>query len=667
MSRLPIALTLALLAYLAGAAASAQLPARWPRVPLTDVARAAVGADTVAERLGLRGRGATLCLVDTGVDATHPELALDERLRWVLDPFAPPRGRHPELEARFGGAVFGGRDGPGDPHGHGTAMAGIAVGRAGLAPDAQLVVVRAFDDARGGFPDDAVVSAVAFCRAVAELDEAMDPARMVALLSLGGHDGAHDGQGAFERALEAHAEAVPIVVAAGNDGRRAVRATGRLFAGERGVVEVRVPRSDRSDAELALTLLTDGLATLESPDGGAPVDVSQPASATLPGAAVTVEPVEGERGTLRVRLAAREGALASGTYRLVLTGPARFEVWLAGARLGPTFFAPALGGPHVRVDEAITIPATAPRLVSVAATVARAEVETALGTITTPGSPGDRADFSSLGPSPGGAPEPDLAAPGGWVLTALSRDVRDGDPDNLVGGSLARYRSDDGRIAVRGTSAAAAVVAGAVLLAMELGPQPADDVRALLVASARGTGWTPELGAGVLDVPAFVERWQGAAARGSIAITPTRPFVPTDAVLWLSARVPGERLRVEVDTGSYELVLRHGTGQLALPVARAEVGVPLVVDASVDGVALSPLAIPVVLERGPRSAVAPAGGGCRAAPGRRSPSDVMLPALLALLTLWRPTRRSQRWATARRLSMNRTEHRHRGGSSRKAP
>src|SRR5690606_31143130 len=160
---------------------------------------------------------------------------------------------------------------------------------------------------------------------------------------------------------------------------------------------------------------------------------------------VRVENVEGEPSVLRVVLGARDGALGSGGYRLELAGPDAFEVWLAGARLGPTFFAPSLTGPHARSDEAITIPATARGLIPVGAPVSR----TRAGARELEGEPGARAAFSSLGPAPSGAPKPDLVAPGGWILAALSGDVRDGDPDNFAGGPIARLRTEDGRVAVR--------------------------------------------------------------------------------------------------------------------------------------------------------------------------------------------------------------------------
>lgn len=621
----PLALTLF------SAQAAAQLPARWPRSPLTEVAGARVHADVAWDRYGLSGRGTVLCAIDTGVDASHPDLreASGPRLRWVLDAFGAPRGRFGSLEARFGGAVWRGDETslPGDPHGHGTAMASIAIGRGGIAPEASLIVVRAYDPALGGFPDDAVVEGVRFCRAVAEEDEALDEARMVVLLSLGGHDGAHDGAGAFEAALERHARALPIVVAAGNDGERAVRATGRVFAGERTHVGVRVPRSDRPDAAIALTVRADVPFAIEAPSGERTPPWSAPGEAALPGARVRVEDVEGEPGVLRVVLSAHGGALAPGAYRLAFAGPARFEVWLAGARLGSTFFPPGLEGPHVRRDEAITIPATAEATIAVGASVSRST----FNGLDLGGEPGEPAAFSSAGPAPSGAPKPDLVAPGGWILAALSSDVRDGDPENLAGGSLARVRTDGGRIAVRGTSAAAAVVAGALLLALELDPSRASDARALLIASARGQdAWSPAMGAGELDVGRLLAAWSGAPERQEGALSATRALTPRDEALWIVARGPrGAVLTLTIDGRVVTAPLDHGVAQLALAPPALTVGTPLVVQGAMDGAPLAPLTIPVVLERSDHGAVAVAGGGCAAAPSG-SPFAWVLALLLAV-------------------------------------
>ena len=297
-----------------------------------------VGADTAWQRYGVEGRGAVLCLVDTGADPTHRDLTDASgapRVLWLLDSFGAARGRFADLEARFGGAVWRGDESglPGDPHGHGTAMASIALGdgsdgeevgpTAGIAPAASLVVVRAYDPTMGGFTDDAVVNGVRFCRAVASQDEAIDARRMVVLLSLGGHDGAHDGSGAFERALTAEAQAVPIVVAAGNDGARAVHATARLFEGETSSIDVHIPHSLLPDAELALTLRWRGGAlSVVGPNGEQSAWMSTPPDAPFPlgGAEVDPSPARGRAGPLPSRSRgprrrARVGHVPSGDPR----------------------------------------------------------------------------------------------------------------------------------------------------------------------------------------------------------------------------------------------------------------------------------------------------------------------------------------------------------------
>ena len=85
---------------------------------------------------GHTGRGAVVAVLDTGVDAKHPDLA--------------PRWR--------GGPgdwfdAFGTRPAPGDPQGHGTQVAGLIVGgdasgsAIGVAPGARWIAAKIFDDA----------------------------------------------------------------------------------------------------------------------------------------------------------------------------------------------------------------------------------------------------------------------------------------------------------------------------------------------------------------------------------------------------------------------------------------------------------------------------------------------------------------------------------------
>lgn len=649
--RIPVLVALALASGAAPGVAEGQpLPARWPRAPLAEVARAEIGADILFERDGLRGRGAGLCLVDTGADGSLASLrgADDEpRIRWVWDAFAEPRGTQEALESAAGGAVWGPDEvdeAPADEHGHGTAMAALALGdgaaageepgpTAGIAPGASLVVARAYDPAQGGFPDEAVVRAIRFCRLAARSDAELDPGRLVILLSLGGHDGAHDGSGAFERAVVNEAGRIPVVVAAGNDGGRAVHATGRVFDGHDEEVEVRIPRSVLEDASFAVTLRHGPRApgasfAVVDPSGAESPALAGSARATIDfaGAHVEIGPQPGDEGALRLSFTAVDGALGSGSYLLRFRGAATFDVWLAGTRLGDTFLRAELGGRHVVTRENVRIPATAPEVIAVGATVARPTVSTGGGPRAQNADELGVATFSSVGPTSGGAPKPDVVAPGGWVLVPLSSAARAGDPDNLVGGRPEELRADDGRVAIRGTSVAAAVVAGALMLAAERDPTRLPRARELLVASARGQTWSPSAGWGELHAPSLLERWGGAAS-GVEQVAATRPYVPSDPVLWLAARAPGTTLTLRLGREEWRAPLLAGAAQIPLVIGPRTVGEPLRFRASVDGRELEGVEVPVVLERGSEARLGR--GGCAAVPG--GDGAALTPLLLALL------------------------------------
>jgi subtilisin family serine protease len=86
--------------------------------------------------MGYRGQGMVVASMDTGVDYTHPELAA--QWRGGTNSWFDPYGNHPN---------------PADlpstcaSRGHGTATMGVMVGKTvGVAPDAQWIAVKVFDD-----------------------------------------------------------------------------------------------------------------------------------------------------------------------------------------------------------------------------------------------------------------------------------------------------------------------------------------------------------------------------------------------------------------------------------------------------------------------------------------------------------------------------------------
>lgn len=149
----------------------------------------ALGAPALWD-LGLTGKGITVAVVDTGVDAGHPALAGAVLPGWN---------------------VIAGNDQPHDGHGHGTHVAGIIASRdatwRGVAPGARILPVKVLDD--GGWGTEEGV--------IAGIEWAVEHGADVINLSLGAEGG--DGSSALARAVDAAVQrGVVVVAAAGNGG-----------------------------------------------------------------------------------------------------------------------------------------------------------------------------------------------------------------------------------------------------------------------------------------------------------------------------------------------------------------------------------------------------------------------------------------------------------------
>jgi subtilisin family serine protease len=214
----------------------------------TNAYRAALGAQ--GSPLTGIGQGVVVGIIDTGIDAAHPDFRDDAgntRIAWLLDFSHAAVGKHPELEAEFGCtdpmqtpcAVLDNADIadalsdhptiylPRDQLGHGTHVASISAGNGGGGPTARYVggapgaTLIIAGVTQGSVEDVADVDIATGARFIFDRADAMGLPAAVNL-SLGGDFGPHDGTTSLEKALASmvgpdhpgHA----LVVAAGNSG-----------------------------------------------------------------------------------------------------------------------------------------------------------------------------------------------------------------------------------------------------------------------------------------------------------------------------------------------------------------------------------------------------------------------------------------------------------------
>jgi minor extracellular serine protease Vpr len=517
--------------------------------PQIDVSVPMIGADKLWKwngSGGYKGAGVIIGIVDSGIDWAHPDFISPDgtsRILFLWD-MTDTRGPHPggysygtlytrdqlsnELDGSPAGVVK-----EKDVSGHGTHVAGIAAGNGrgtgngkpsgtykGVAPEADLIVVKAGDDS---FITTRISDGLSFVFQKAK--EQGKPA--VCNLSLGSQNGSHDGTSSFEQGIDGMLweKGRAVVVAAGNDGESAIhfqktftsrQAGTASFSFQIGANQTGV--SDYAYFEVWCSAASNFSVSVVSPSGVTKGPV------TSGGAIANWDISEGRiyvdnaksSGTsadngdkemiIRVSDAFSGGKivdnLASGTWKLTFSGTAgQLDGWLydstkeIGAKLTEPDF-----------STLIIEPGNARRVITIAAIVSRVSWPSLWSdpTIDSRLTVGGLCSFSSPGPTrpysldPNSRQKPEISAPGQYILSSLS--------DQITPVPAEQYIATDKRhFIMSGTSMAAPHVTGLTALLFQANPNASvSDVRGKLIDSAKndaftGAGWNKFFGYGKAD------------------------------------------------------------------------------------------------------------------------------------------------------------------------
>ena len=498
----------------------AAFPAALSRQPGRAKKLAAAGArGPGADLPGLDGHGVTIALLDTGIELSHP--FLHGRVLPGIDVI----DKNGTTEARTS------PQNPGLIERHGTELAGLLVGSRGpgglrgVAPAATVLPIRV-----AGWQPNVSGTDALFARTdqlLAGLERAVDPnndgdAHDAVRIALVGVDEPYAAfaDGPEARAVHGAIALNTLVIApAGNDGP-AGPAYGSVGAPAAAADALAVGAMDgRAETPTVRVVMRRGIDVLF--DGQVPLAGSVTPAHALTLTAAEPRTIERADGATSLGFVDENGvSLVAGRAVLAPGGDNPLSTALAAAHAGAAvvlLYGHAVPPGSLRAAAALGVPVavvpTAPALAMLAAKRAGLDSGIVIGAVKLEPNPesGEVAGFSSRGLAFDGRVKPNLVAPG--VALATSEPGRAPDGSALYG-------------TVNGTSGAAATVAGAAALLVQLRPALDGPALASLLAGYADPGKsTLASGAGDLNL--------GASAVGEVVASPTAlAFGPWTGPRW---------------------------------------------------------------------------------------------------------------------------------------
>ena len=501
--------------------------------PMLDKARPEAGVERIREGEALEraytGKGVVVGIVDAGFDYTHPAFRhpVDGSLRiarvWEqgtesFEGCHAPEGFGYGIEMTEAADILRAQA-DATINSHGTHVAAIAAGSdtymegawQGTAPGADIVLVSL---------DQRVTTQADITNAVQYIfDYATEVGKpCVVNLSLGNHDGPHDGTSFFDRMADRMQGPGRLIVgAAGNHHKDAFHlcrtfqsaedAPLRTFLSFKttpsrdshgGMVQLWAEKGMELEVELSAYSTFNKKDMVSVPvypaEGIQTVKLGSYATGTLE-VASEVNPLNG-----KLNMVIRS-ALTSvrNNYAVALTvrpkGAGTVDVWADNTWL-------ALDDRDIegftRPTDASTIAeigGTGKRILTVGAYVTRNDFQTSLGTGTLDETIGALGSFSSQGPTADGRVKPEVTAPGCYIVSALSAYDASGTKQVAF-----TARQDDQTWEygyMQGTSMSAPFVTGVVATWLEANPQlTPEQLKDIVASTARRDAFTGELPAG---------------------------------------------------------------------------------------------------------------------------------------------------------------------------